>query len=79
MTFTARRRDAKVAEAAVDAGASIVNDISAGAFDQVLLETVARLRNPRWLAQLSLYLLGSLAAQVKPSVGGKLVAVAVKT
>lgn len=42
-------------------------------------ETVARLRNPRWLAQLSLYLLGSLAAQVKPSVGGKLVAVAVKT
>lgn len=42
-------------------------------------ETLARLRNPRWLAQLSLYLLGSLAAQVRPSAGGKLIAVAVKT
>lgn len=37
---------AKVAEEAVAAGAAIVNDISAGAFDEALYETVARMQVP---------------------------------
>ncbi len=37
---------ARVAEAAVHAGASIINDISAGRLDEELLPTVARLRVP---------------------------------
>jgi len=37
---------AKVAEEAVAAGATIVNDISAGAFDEALYETVARMQVP---------------------------------
>ncbi|MFT3674509.1 MAG: dihydropteroate synthase [Chitinophagaceae bacterium] len=37
---------ARVAEAAVQAGASIINDISAGRLDEELLPTVARLRVP---------------------------------
>lgn len=36
----------KVAEEAIAAGASVVNDISAGAFDATLYETVARLQVP---------------------------------
>ena len=36
----------KVAKAAVDAGASIVNDISAGTMDEKMIETVARLKVP---------------------------------
>ena len=37
---------AEVAKAAVDAGADIVNDISAGSIDQTMLETVAKLQVP---------------------------------
>ena len=37
---------AKVAKAAIDAGASIVNDISAGAFDNTMIHTVASLKVP---------------------------------
>lgn len=37
---------ATVAKAAVAAGASIINDISAGRFDEALLDTVAQLRVP---------------------------------
>lgn len=37
---------AKVAEAAVGEGASMINDISAGAFDEKLFETVAKLKTP---------------------------------
>lgn len=47
-------------------------------FEILRSETLARLRNPRWLAQLMLYLAGSIVAQVRPAAGGKLVAVAVK-
>lgn len=36
----------QVAEAAVESGASIVNDISAGALDSKMLKTIARLRIP---------------------------------
>lgn len=36
----------KVAKAAVDAGVSIVNDISAGSFDNKMIETVAALKVP---------------------------------
>lgn len=37
---------AEVAKAAVEAGASIVNDISAGSMDDTMLETVAQLKTP---------------------------------
>jgi len=37
---------AKVVQQAVDAGASIVNDISAGSLDKELLKTVAHLKTP---------------------------------
>jgi dihydropteroate synthase len=37
---------ARVAESAVEAGASIVNDVSGGAMDPAMLETVGRLRVP---------------------------------
>ncbi|MBA3900396.1 MAG: dihydropteroate synthase [Bacteroidetes bacterium] len=37
---------AKVAEAAVDAGADIINDISGGAFDKAMFAAVARLKVP---------------------------------
>lgn len=43
---------AKVARAAVDAGASIVNDVSAGALDAALLPTVAALQVPYVLMHL---------------------------
>jgi dihydropteroate synthase len=36
----------KVAEAAVDAGATIINDISAGSMDNKMIETVAELKVP---------------------------------
>jgi dihydropteroate synthase len=39
-------RHAKVAEAAVNAGADIVNDVSGGTFDPDMFSTVARLRVP---------------------------------
>jgi SAM-dependent methyltransferase len=41
-------------------------------------ETLQRLRNPRWLAQLVLYLTSAVAAKIRPAAGGKLIAVAVK-
>lgn len=41
-------------------------------------EKLQRLRNPRWLAQLALYLASAVAARIRPSAGGKLIAVAVK-
>ncbi|MCU7551479.1 dihydropteroate synthase [Chitinophagaceae bacterium LB-8] len=37
---------AKVAESAVDAGASIINDVSAGSIDEAMIETVAKLKVP---------------------------------
>jgi SAM-dependent methyltransferase len=41
-------------------------------------ETRQRLRNPRWLLQLTLYLAAAAVARIRPGAGGKLIAVAVK-
>ncbi|MBL7711680.1 MAG: dihydropteroate synthase [Chitinophagaceae bacterium] len=49
---------ASVAEAAVQAGAHMVNDISAGSFDEQMLQTVARLKVP----YIAMHLRGSAAS-----------------
>ena len=41
-------------------------------------ESVRRLRNPRWAADFALYFVSSVAAAMRPNLGGKLIALAVK-
>ncbi|HTN18050.1 MAG TPA: dihydropteroate synthase [Chitinophagaceae bacterium] len=53
---------ASVAEAAIQAGAHIVNDISAGSFDKQMLQTVARLKVP----YIAMHLRGSAATMHQP-------------
>jgi 2-polyprenyl-3-methyl-5-hydroxy-6-metoxy-1,4-benzoquinol methylase len=44
----------------------------------VRAESVRRLRNPRWAFHFLLYLTAALVAQIRPSLGGKLIVLAVK-
>lgn len=53
---------ASVAEAAVQAGAHMVNDISAGSFDEQMLNTVARLKVP----YIAMHLRGSASSMHDP-------------
>ena len=48
-------------------------------FEIVRGESLSRLRNPRWAASLTIYLLSSVVSVVIPRLGGKLWLVAVKT
>jgi dihydropteroate synthase len=46
VTISIDTRHAEVAQAAVEAGADIVNDVSGGTFDSQMLKTVAQMRVP---------------------------------
>lgn len=46
MSISIDTRHAEVAQAAVEAGADIVNDVSGGTFDSQMLKTVAQMRVP---------------------------------